>query len=70
MPTDLLLPENIDTRLNWPPGTTCRLARREKLPHYLLPDGSIRLCWDEIVPFVRHIIVPATTDHHEEVRRG
>ena len=55
MPTELLYPDDIDSRLNWPPGRTSRLVRTGKLPHYILPDGSIRLSWDEIVPLVRHI---------------
>ena len=54
MPADLLYPDDIDARLNWPPGRTSRLARRGRLPHYVLPDGSIRLRWDEITPLVRH----------------
>ncbi|HJZ58653.1 MAG TPA: hypothetical protein VKE74_27170 [Gemmataceae bacterium] len=52
MPTDLLFPEEIDVRLGWPPGTAQRLARRQKLPHYVLPDGALRLRWDEVVPLV------------------
>ena len=55
MPTDLLYPDDIDARLNWPPGRTSRLARAGKLPHYVLPDGSIRLRWDEIEPLVRQV---------------
>lgn len=55
MPTELLYPDDIDTRLNWPPGRTSRLARSGKLPHYILPDGSIRLSWDEITPLIQHV---------------
>lgn len=55
MPTDLLFPEDIDVRLNWPPGQATRLARRGKLPHYLLPDRSIRFRWDEITSLVQHV---------------
>ena len=55
MPTDLLYPEDIDSRLNWPPGRASRLARSGRLPHYLLPEGAIRLRWVEIVPLVQHI---------------
>ncbi len=55
MPTELLYPDDIDSRLNWPPGRTSRLARAGKLPHFILPDGSIRLNWDEIAPLVRHV---------------
>ena len=70
MPTDLLFPEDIDARLNWPPGRTSRLARRGRLPHYLLPDGSIRLCWGEIAPLVRHVPLPTSPDGSGEVSRG
>ena len=66
MPTELLFPEDIDARLNRPPGTANRLARRKKLPHYVLPDGSIRLRWEEIAPLVRHVTTPAGA---EEVTR-
>ena len=55
MPTELLYPDDIDSRLNWPPGRTSRLARSGKLPHYVLPDGSIRLRWDEVTPLVQHV---------------
>jgi len=55
MPNELLYPDDIDSRLNWPTGRTSRLARSGKLPHYVLPDGSIRLRWDEIMPLVQHV---------------
>ncbi len=43
-----LHPDEIDKRLNWPLGRAERLARRKRLPHILLPDGSIRFTWAEI----------------------
>jgi hypothetical protein len=52
---EYLYPEDIDHRLNWPLGTAARLARREKLPHYRLPDGAIRFKWDEIEALVRPV---------------
>jgi hypothetical protein len=58
MPTDFLFAEDIDARLSWPPGHTSRLARRNKLPHYILPDGSIRFRWEEIESLVRQIAAP------------
>ena len=48
-------PEQIDRRLNWPLGTAARLARRKRLPHYVLPDGSLRFRWPEVEPLVRHV---------------
>jgi len=56
MLTELLYPDDIDSRLNWPTGRTSRLARFGKLPHYVLPDGSIRLRWVEIAPLVQHVV--------------
>ncbi len=35
-------PEVVDRHFAWSPGRALRLARRGKLPHHLLPDGSIR----------------------------
>lgn len=55
MSTELLYADDIDSRLNWPPGRTSRLARKGKLPHYVLPDGSIRLRWEEVEPLVQHV---------------
>jgi hypothetical protein len=52
---ELLYPEEIDHYLSWPLGTAARLARRRQLPHYLLPDGSIRLRKDEVEALVRRI---------------
>ena len=68
MPTELVYPDEIDLRLNWPPGRTSRLARTGKLPHYILPDGSIRLRWDEIELLVQH--VPTAPTKAKEAGRG
>ena len=71
MPTDLLFPEEIDARLNWPAGTAARLARRGKLPHYVLPDGAIRFRLDEIIPLVTCVPrAAAETEPTGEVPRG
>ena len=48
MRDDFLCPEDVDRKLNWPSGTTSRQCRRGRLPHYVMPDNSIRLCWIEI----------------------
>ena len=50
-----LYPEQIDRLLNWPLGTAARLARRGKLPHYRLPDGSFRFNRAEVEALVIHI---------------
>ena len=68
MSADLLYPDDIDARLNWPPGRTSRLARTGKLPHYILPDGSIRLRWDEIAPLVQR--VPTAPKKAKGAHRG
>ena len=62
MPTDFLFPEEIDARMNWPLGRTSRLARQGKLPHYRLPDESIRLRWDEVASLIRHIQPPSPVE--------
>jgi hypothetical protein len=59
MTDSLEYPEEIDRRLTWPLGTAARLARRKRLPHYLLPDGSIRFRWEEIEPLVQRVPLPA-----------
>ena len=43
----------IDKRYSWPLGRAERLARRRKLPHLILPDGSIRFNPDEIDSLIR-----------------
>lgn len=48
----LLYPEEIDNRLNWPLGRATRLAKKGKLPHVVLPDGSIRFEWESIEPLL------------------
>jgi hypothetical protein len=52
---DLVHPDEIDKQLDWPPGRAQRLAKRGRLPHYVLPDGGIRLRWEEVEPLVRHV---------------
>lgn len=59
----LLYPEDIDRRLNWPIGKAQRLAQRRRLPHLVLPDGSIRFVWDEIEPLI--VRIPATAQRQE-----
>lgn len=44
----LLCGDDIDRRLNWTLGKADRMARRGKLPHILLPDGSIRYRWKAV----------------------
>lgn len=43
---------DIDHRLNWPLGRADRLAHRGRLPHIVLPDGSIRFSWRTIRPLL------------------
>jgi len=56
--------EEIDKRLTWPLGRAERLARRGKLPHVVLPDGSIRFRWDQIKPLIR-VVDPSVRDQEE-----
>jgi hypothetical protein len=46
--SDLLTPEEVDGRLNWPPGKAARLARQRRLPAWVLPDGALRFRWGEV----------------------
>ena len=62
---DLVYSEDIDRRLNWPLGRAERLARKQKLPHYVLPDGSIRFAWEEVERLVRQIAVPNESGAHD-----
>ena len=54
-----LFAEDLDKRLGWKLGRAERLARQRRLPHVILPDGSIRFNWQEIEPLIVH--VPAAT---------
>ncbi|MGQ0634223.1 MAG: hypothetical protein ACT4QC_06420 [Planctomycetaceae bacterium] len=59
-----IVASELDKRLTWPPGKAERLARNRRLPHYLLPDGSIRFVWAEIEPLI--VRVPETEGHGKE----
>ena len=48
MINQILTPEEIDQRLNWPAGRAQRMARQRRLPFILLPDGEFRFEWSEI----------------------
>jgi hypothetical protein len=39
-------------------GRAERLARKQKLPHYVLPDGSIRFVWEEVEKLIRQVPAP------------
>ena len=54
-----LISEEVDRRMGWKPGRAERLARQRRLPHVLLPDGSIRFDWTEIEPLI--VRVPAAS---------
>lgn len=52
-------PDELDRRMGWKPGRAERMARQRRLPHILLPDGSVRFDWSEIEPLI--VRVPAAT---------
>jgi hypothetical protein len=52
-----VLAHELDQRLGWKAGTAERLARQRRLPHVILPDGSIRFEWSNIEPLL--VRVPA-----------
>ena len=62
MEQNLLYPEDIDRNFSWALGTAGRLARRGQLPHYLLPDGSIRMRWEEVEALVQRVAVREQSD--------
>jgi hypothetical protein len=59
-----VLAHEVDRRLGWKPGRAERLARQRRLPHIILPDGSIRFDWNEIEPLLVH--VPAVCQQRRE----
>ncbi|MFH1266904.1 MAG: hypothetical protein ABIK89_14340 [Planctomycetota bacterium] len=56
---ELIYPEEVDKRLNWPLGRAERLARRGRLPHVILPDGAIRFSWPDVDQLIKHVDVDA-----------
>ncbi len=42
----------IDALLGWPGGRAERLAKKSKLPHYVLPTGEIRFKTAEILALI------------------
>jgi hypothetical protein len=62
-----LFAEDVDSRLGWKPGRAEQLARQRRLPHVILPDGSIRFNWDEIEPLI--VRVPAVPVCESEGQR-
>jgi hypothetical protein len=60
--------DEIDKRLTWPLGRSERLARRGKLPHVLLPDGSIRFEWVDIEQLI--VRMPAHPTEQRQHRAG
>lgn len=48
---------DIDGLFRWPAGTSERLAKRGKLPHYVLPNGEIRFDRAEVEALVRRVPV-------------
>jgi hypothetical protein len=51
----LVQSEEIDKKLGWSLGRAERLARQRRLPHVLLPDGSVRFSWQEIEALFIHV---------------
>ena len=65
----LLYPTDVDQRLNWPLGRAEKLARQRRLPHVLLPDGSVRFRWDEIEPLVLAVPPSVSAEIGREAKR-
>ena len=61
--------DEVDRRMNWKPGRAERLARQRRLPHVILPDGSIRFDWGEIEPLivrVPSVLLPEAEGQRDE----
>lgn len=69
---DLLTGNELDALLRWPAGRAERLARRRRLPHYILPDGrSIRFARVEIEKLLSRIeAVPEKLHVRQRMRHG
>lgn len=52
---DLKTPEAIDRHFGWSIGRTRKLAMQGELPHYILPDGSIRLRLAQVQALIRRV---------------
>jgi hypothetical protein len=61
----LLCGNEVDRLLKWPLGRADRLARRGRLPHVRLPDGSLRFEWTSIERLIVRVGGSATTDECE-----
>ena len=59
-------PEEVDRRMDWRPGRAERLARQRRLPHVLLPDGSVRFVWDEVERLIVRVPAAATEGRARE----
>ncbi|MEN6336476.1 MAG: hypothetical protein ABFE01_19655, partial [Phycisphaerales bacterium] len=42
-------PKEVDALFQWPFGKSLRLARQGKMPHVVLPDGTIRFRLVDII---------------------
>lgn len=48
-------PGKVDEALGWPFGRSERLANQGRLPHYRLPDGSVRFRLEEVLAATRRV---------------
>ncbi|QEL15619.1 hypothetical protein [Limnoglobus roseus] len=55
MASDLINADEVDRRFLWLTGTAEKLAKKSKLPHYRLPDGSLRFVWAELESLICRI---------------
>lgn len=67
-----LFSDDIEKRIGWKPGHAARLARQRRLPHYIMPDGSVRFIWEEIEPLIVRVpesYAATTAEHRQAVAR-
>jgi len=65
MMNGLLIPIEVDRIFRYRPGKAERLAKRGKMPHIVLPDGSIRFRQEDI----EHLLSPRN-ERSQEVSDG
>lgn len=61
----LICGTTIDKRFDWPLGRAERLARRKRLPHVVLPDGTIRFDLAEVEALLRRVRITSDAGFEE-----
>jgi len=65
-PKRLLTPGEVDTIFCYPNGRSARLARQGKLPHVVLPDGSLRFDAQALQKLIEELTVKNGKDTNND----